>query len=1069
MEGAKISTVDAERAHVDRADRRSRSVARLAVGIALIGALSAAAWHRRPRELETPIDVVGYPTFQNFNYHPQFVAYRLLVWVVPLGLAGVVAALRRWGPLSGPKAPRTPRGLVDHFEIDERSLADSGRAAPPQWRSARVLRMVPTAVVLAVAVSSATPAPQLGLTGRGVLAGLGFVALVVVLGAGFARIQESGRRPRAAWIDGLALVHTFAALVGTVGALCYFARHTAVVSTDGKVRYWPWIPIWFALVCGVVAIAGAAWSLARGTTPDRLERRVVGVVVGAAAVYLLTAGMSGSIGGRIQGFDDMQSVTGADLLGRGYFPWRDFIFIHGLLEDGLRSSLGFALFDHTLWATLAIENVLWFPLGWIGLYLLGVWAAPRHWFAILGLVALIVWVANTFGFPVRWCLAPYVLILLGETIRRGRTRWTVALTTGLFVEAVLIPETAFQVAAVVVVLVASDVVHREAGTPIRRSLHKTRDFVATGALLTALWCGFLALNGALGSFVDYYRIFAPVHAESGALEVGRYSTPPFENAFGVAVVVIALTLGWLTWRVLGRNPISDLQWVALAAAILAGLYGEKAVTRFDNGHVAQSLTVAMFLLAVLWAGLLSRSDEWVNRRLRALPRGLTAPTWPVQPVSALALVVVVTAVPSVLRHGWDAPANNKAIVTGDSRPLIGYSSPDSLDDGLLRDLRALTDSLAGPHGRVFDFTNSPGFFYYLLGGELPTKFFHISMAIGEFSQEIAVRQLKESRPEVVVFDAGFGLPVWDGPHNQVRHFAISSYLLHGWTPVVRSHNVMFLLRNDLVKSMPPLPPLAQPARTKDLYPVAPRCDWGFAANYLRSPPNGAEAMLRLGARTPVRSVSARGWAYDIGGARPVDRVLLAVGSTVVDSRSAAVSRPDVAAATDLPDAGRSGFTLAGTSPANGRARVYAVLSDGAAHPLDANAKDLPAALTLVDGRTVRVNARAPGGRTEKLENRRAEIARVTVPPGLDLRSFDLATFSTGAERLGRAEVQLSGSPTTGLGQDLSLRFKTLPVAGRQLSVRVGSCLEWRGFQDRTLYLLQVGGGPIDGIRLSGVS
>jgi hypothetical protein len=35
-------------------------------------------------------------------------------------------------------------------------------------------------------------------------------------------------------------------------------------------------------------------------------------------------------------------------------------------------------------------------------------------------------------------------------------------------------------------------------------------------------------------------------------------------------------------------------------------------------------------------------------------------------------------------------------------------------------------------------------------------------------------------------------------------------------------------------------------------------------------------------------------------------------------------------------------------------------------------------------------------------------------------------------------------------------------------VRVGSCLQWHGYQSRTLYVSQTGGSPVDQLQLSGV-
>ena len=46
---------------------------------------------------------------------------------------------------------------------------------------------------------------------------------------------------------------------------------------------------------------------------------------------------------------------------------------------------------------------------------------------------------------------------------------------------------------------------------------------------------------------------------------------------------------------------------------------------------------------------------------------------------------------------------------------------------------------------------------------------------------------------------------------------------------------------------------------------------------------------------------------------------------------------------------------------------------------------------------------------------------------------------------------------------------TLPVIGRHLPVRVGACLQWHGYTNRTLYVEQTGGPPLVSLTLSGVS
>ena len=84
--------------------------------------------------------------------------------------------------------------------------------------------------------------------------------------------------------------------------------------------------------------------------------------------------------------------------------------------------------------------------------------------------------------PMRWWFAPVVWILLGEALRRSRAGWTALLIAALFVEAVLVPEAAFQVLGVLAVLVRPRPDARRRGRSWWRGLSKTRDAVVTG------WC-----------------------------------------------------------------------------------------------------------------------------------------------------------------------------------------------------------------------------------------------------------------------------------------------------------------------------------------------------------------------------------------------------------------------------------------------------------------------------------------------------------------------------------------------------------------------------------------------------
>ena len=98
-------------------------------------------------------------------------------------------------------------------------------------------------------------------------------------------------------------------------------------------------------------------------------------------------------------------------------------------------------------------------------------------------------------------------------------------------------------------------------------------------------------------------------------------------------------------------------------------------------------------------------------------------------------------------------------------------------------------------------TNSLGYLYFLLGRVPGTRFIDVVLAIPEYAQRLLIDELKTTRPPVVIYDAtSIGLPTWDGITSDVRHYDVSEYVLRGWTPVLRTHGVLVMARNDLIAS-----------------------------------------------------------------------------------------------------------------------------------------------------------------------------------------------------------------------------------------------------------------------------
>jgi hypothetical protein len=647
----------------------------------------------------------------------------------------------------------------------------------------------------------------------------------------------------------------------------------------------------------------------------------------------------------------------------------------------------------------------------------------------------------------------------------------------LFVDAVLAPETAFQVAACVAVLLLSELTTRPAGVRWWRALPLLRVFVVTGAALSALLLAFLALNGAVGDFIDYYLYFGPGHVESGAIPILPTNPGFYMQSMVVLGTAVVATLLFVALRYLHGYPVTPLQWTTLAAALLAGVYGEKALGRFDGGHVYQNLAVSVSLYILLVAGITGALDGAIRRGLARLTRDRPgrqrfALRTLAQPAACLLVVALV----------WQLNASAVELSPGRlhmysavpvTDPRIGYQYPDAVDAAVLDDIDRVLDTYAGDDGKVFDFTNSPGYFYYLADREPAIPFVHISMAVVERAQQEVIDQLEEAQPPVVVFDnTRFGIAAWDGPRAEVRHFEVAQYLLDNWTPVVAANGLLYLVRNDLLPEAGAPPELNEgEADTTDLYFSQPTCDWGYAANYLESEPRGERVEL------PVRqvdgfSVAANGWAYDAASDEPVDEVLVAVGDQVVGRMAPDAPRPDVAANLGLPEAERSGFagTVVFEEPADaGPIQVFGVLDDGRAYPITPPA-DYEAPKRLVDGdETIRVGTDRVAGWLEALDGGPRRLGVVDVPADVDLSDYPLATFEAD-DTIGDTAFtlidQLGTSDAYGINRNI--RVGVLERAGDDIAVRVGSCLQWHGYDGKRLVISQEGGSPIERVVLSDV-
>jgi hypothetical protein len=1033
---------------------RRRLLARVAVAVAVSAMLCLVLDRFAAPSLTGPIDIVGYPTFANFNLKRLFWDYRLTVYAFPLFAIVGYALLARFGPLRS----RGARPVKRTIELVEPVATASPTPDGAAWGTlARVL--LPAAVVV-VACSARTGHLDLLAVATGVV----YVALVAVVAEVWAH-RTDGQRWRV-----VSTVNGVGGAVAAVLSVWFVSAHTVVQTATGA-RSWSWL-VWWLPVLGVVAIGWwAARQLRGGRTARDVELTLLTVVVGAIALFLAMSVLPGRVN-HFNGFDDALDMAGSSLVAHGYFPWRDMFFFHGLFPDVLTGSLGRAIFGDTIWGVRAIHSVILIPLFWVIVYLFAVWVSRRNpWFVALTFLSvaslrpLVEWqpyISLPPGMLLlgseRFIGVPLALIVLGETLRRRSVAWVVGLTLLLFVYEILVPEMVILAGPALACVVAADLVHRRPGQSLWISLRLTRWGVGTGLVATAAWATFLAAFGALGGFIDSYVVVFPGFHLATAFPPSVYLFPRIgQTMFAVCIGCVLLTVWAVAVKVATRADWEARDWVALAAAAFTALCLEKVLGRFDDSHVWQVFGACVSLV-LLWSWRLCRG---LGRLLVAWWRGRDARL--VRFARPVAAVLVPAIAIALVFAGPLRKVDGQHYLAGvneASFDRLGYVAPGAVDTGLLRDLETSIRAYAGDDGPVFDMTYSLGYLYFLLGRVPGTRFIATSMAMREYAQRRLIDELKAVRPAVVIYDAdSIGLSMWDGITNDVRHYEVSEYVLRGWTPVLRTHGVLVMARNDLVASRP-VPALTTPPQTTDLYFSGRSCRWGATPNYLRVPDSDRATTLPVRSGIPRMVVNYSGWAVDPATNRPVTKVLIADGERVVGTVTPSINRPDVAQLLLQPTS-VSGFQYNAVFDAAVPPSAYLVGADGLAHPLGGSPPGSVATLRLPDGSQLRVAPTA--GSYLDVHDADMVVGEIQLPSGMTLRDYDLVMLSS-AGGLGGANVALTDQPDHP-HHDISASW--LDQAGPHLTLRVGSCPQWYGYDpSKPLYIVQSGGPPVTSVTLS---
>lgn len=1025
---------------------------------------------RLPRTLQIQTDIVGYPVHHAYNPSRATDAYFLGIAVFPVLTLLLYLAVTRLATRVG-------------WLVTDVGAAPAWRPIEDDTDNASGGLLGAAGRTLAVGGAFGLEAAILigGGVGESRLSGVSVMVLYAALVAAAVWLRRPpdgrGRSP----LKTAASLNTMAAPLLLLGLLGVSGVTSVRITSSGAVHHYPWLPpaVILGATLGLLALLG--WRLARSQTlaaTVRVERRVTAFLVVPLILFALTSAIPGVLG-QMDMFHEGERLAAGRLTELGYLPWRDLISAHGPLEDSLFPLIGFLVFEPTRWGSLAASTLLVGPLYLVFLYLLGARLFQGSWPAILAFAVVLVVGGEYVVVGERFVFWPLILLLLGASLDRRSIWLSLGLGGALAAQAIVTPEAAYTLPACGAVIILFELIRYRRGAGLPVSFTRTLATAAGGLALLLAFALWLLAHNALGSFVFYYLIVGPGHALTGTF-------PVHLREWDLAFAFIALSppaaflLGFWYYaaKLLGRRPLDTPDWIAAAAALFAMVYYTKFLDRPDLGHAYQAYGAALpFIAFIAYRG--SVMADGAIRRSRWRP----AAALPFKRPAGIALLiaVLVTFTGSLFATYDHVSDHFRSVAASEpSIPRTGYTT-GAVDQATYDDLSAILGTYLNSNDWLFDFSNEPALYYYLLAQNPRTRYYHVSMAIPEAAQLDLIGQLRRDRPKLIVFsNTQLGLPSWDLIPNMVRHYDVSQYILDNYVPLLSSHTQLIYAdaRAHLTAAAVAGLKLHAPVITGGLPFQGLPCDWAYAPNYLSvSPPQrqGASSAVNLTLQPVNSPITITGWALDRSRAAQPPRILVTAGGQVVAEGRPGLPRSDVAASLGEAGSEMSGYRLEvppgaalDSRGALQPIRVFAVSSAGTASELryGPNASgQVPGALAelrLGDGTAVPVVSGAVSGYVDGVA-RSSQFAMQLAPP-LGSSWIDYRWLEIEAGTRFR-EDRWALSDINGFDPAREVQFNTMSSSPARYRVYVGSCAQWHGYEQAPLYLGHTAPQDIRSVRL----
>ena len=857
--------------------------------------------------------------------------------------------------------------------------------------------------------------------------------------------------------------------------------------STGITHFFPWFPWWlaFPVFFGLMINTFYLFGYLKVVRDyRRIEVNYLIFITGGIFVFLLKGYLTGGGGISADFFHSGENLVATKLFMDGWFPWRDFIFIHGFFEDILRVWVGIELFEMSPWGKAVGLTLLVIPLYWTFFYFFCAWFFRKNWVFVLGSVFLI----GILGYVhYRFSLQPLVYIAFCALLVKfsiWRSFWFIGL---LFVQAIITPESGYTVIVFSTLLPLYEYSRFDLKLDLVRNFSRTIWAGLFGFLLLLFWAGFLGYHHALDDFIFYYQSFLPGHRYTGGIEA---SESIIYDWLWVPLLPLGITFFYIVIKKSRNFCLTPFDWTLIGNALFILFYYQKFMSRAD-GHIFHVVAVAIplyFMLAYLLVGWLEVGTHLIWAKV------FTSGLVPKFLMSTLILVFIHFYFPK--SNWWLQNLQNKPSHFSLSVKAMGTQKPSKLAKKVKPELKKFLERYLTPDDTLFDFTNQPELFHYLYDFKPSTRYFHVSMAIRRVNQLDLIEHLEIKKPKLVIYYGGSGLNSWDGIPNMVRHYDVSHYILNHYRLAADVDGHLIMARRDWNiefntqgSTDAPSNSIREIKENKNINDGRGRpipgyvssCDWQYAPNFFDypAPDRSSENVLQI-FQAPAQNFMLGGWAVDLKSNRPAKKIVAMIDNRLISSATPNVNRSDVAAFL-----GSGGFTTSGyrlnvknlSFEQLEHLRLYAITWDNSVSELDYLAKlfinkqkqskaEMPQQLSGTE-----VLTRDPGaakGFVDLLvtvpEQKQEKYLIIPITKGVSLTDYKWFEIET-VVPFERERFILSDDPTFPSNRTISFNsLPTVPETNRY-KVMTGSCYQWYQFGHKNLFLASDGNRQIQKIRL----